>query len=81
MPLSTKASTESQDFARVSSIMPNLSNRYEDRQEDMEAVVCSREQQMSGRQIQRSGNVGASRDSQECPDILAVEVRLKISGR
>ena len=60
--------------------MPNLSNRYEDRQEDVDAVY-SREHQSSGGEIQRTVHVGASRDSQACPERLAVEARLKFSGR
>jgi hypothetical protein len=80
MPLNKRVSVENLDFARVLS-MPNLSNRYEDRQEDVDAVVYSREHQSSGGEIQRTVNVGASRDSQACPERLAVEARLKFSGR
>jgi hypothetical protein len=58
MPLNKRVSVENLDFARVSPIMPNLSNRYEDRQEDVDAVVYSREHQSSGGEIQRIVNVG-----------------------
>jgi len=57
MALNKRVSIESLDFARVSS-MPNLSNKHENRQENMGVVVYSREHQSSGREIERTVNVG-----------------------
>jgi hypothetical protein len=80
MGLDKRVSIESLDFVRVSS-MPNLSNKYENRQEDMDVVVYSREHQSSGREIMRTANVGCFSRQPSLPRKLAMGACLKISGR